>query len=108
MTDEPRAAGGVRWVVAALAIIAIVVVAAAFFASGDPDGLERVAEDNGFLDAARDNPFSIIGDYTFPGMDGPMATVVAGLIGVAIVLGLVWLLGRLLARRRSGTGSPEA
>ncbi len=35
-----------------------------------------------------------------------MATVVAGLIGVAIVLGLVWLIGSLLARRRSG--NPEA
>jgi hypothetical protein len=93
-------------VIGALGIIAIVVVAAAFFASGNPDGLERVAEDSGFIDAGRDNPFSIIGDYVFPGMDGPMATVVAGLIGVVVVLAVVWLIGALLARRRSGT--PEA
>jgi amino acid transporter len=96
----------VRWVIGALAIIAVIVVAASFLASGDPDGLERVAEDQGFIGAGEGSPFSIIADYVFPGMDGPMATVVAGLIGVAIVLGLVWLVGSLLARRRSG--SPEA
>jgi hypothetical protein len=104
MTETRR--GRTRWVIGALGIIAIVVVAASFLASGDPDGLERVAEDTGFLDAGRDNPFSIIGDYVFPGMDGPMATVVAGLIGVVVVLAVVWLIGALLARRRSGT--PEA
>ncbi len=104
MTETRR--GRTRWVIGALAIVAAVVVAASFLASGDPDGLERVAEDTGFLDAGRDNPFSIIGDYAFPGMDGPMATVVAGLIGVVAVLAIVWLIGALLARRRSGT--PEA
>ena len=84
----------VGWVIGALAIIAVVVVAASFLASGDPDGLERVAEDHGFIGAGEGSPFSIIADYVFPGMDGPMATVVAGLIGVAIVLGLVWLVGQ--------------
>jgi hypothetical protein len=108
MQNDANRSARVRigWVIGALAIIAVVVVAASFLASGEPDGLERVAQDNGFLGAGEGSPFSIIADYVFPGMDGPMATVVAGLIGVAIVLGLVWLIGSLLARRRSG--SPEA
>jgi hypothetical protein len=93
-----------RWVLGALAIILVVVVAAAYLASGDPDGLERVADDHGFLGAGRDNPFSIIADYVFPGLDGPIATVVAGIVGVAVVFALMWLIGRGLARRRS----PEA
>jgi type IV secretory pathway VirB2 component (pilin) len=93
-----------RWMVAAVAIIIVVVVAASYFASGDPDGLERVADDHGFLGTGRDNPFSILADYVFPGLDGPIATVVAGIIGVAVVFGIVWLFGRLLVRRRS----PEA
>ena len=93
-----------RWVIGALAIILAIVVAASYFASGDPDGLERVADDHGFLGAGRDNPFSIIADYVFPGLSGPIATVVAGVVGVAVVFGLVWLLGRGLARRRT----PEA
>ena len=90
------------WVVIALGLVIIVVVAAALFASGDPDGLERVAEDTGFLDAGEGSPFTIIADYVFPGLDGPAATIVAGLVGVAVVFAAVWLVGRLLARRRSG------
>jgi hypothetical protein len=92
------------WVLAGLTIAVVVVVAAAFFASGDPDGLERVAENLGFGDAADGSPFSIIADYVVPGIDGPLATIVAGVIGVAVVFGLVLLVGRVLARRRS----PEA
>jgi hypothetical protein len=90
------------WVLIALALVVVVVVAAALFASGDPDGLERVAEDTGFLGAGEGSPFSVIADYVFPGLDGPAATIVAGLVGVAVVFGAVWLIGRLLARRRSG------
>jgi hypothetical protein len=89
------------WVLAALAIVAAVVVAAALFASGDPDGLERVAEDEGFAGAGQGSPFSVIADYVFPGLDGPAATIAAGLLGAAVLFGLVWLLGRVLARRRS-------
>jgi hypothetical protein len=90
-------------VLIALGLIAAVVVAAALFASGDPDGLERVAEDTGFIGAGEDSPFSLIADYVFPGLDGPAATIVAGLIGVAVVFGVVWFIGRVLARRRSGS-----
>jgi hypothetical protein len=96
--DRSRAS----WVLIALGLIVVVVVAAALFASGDPDGLERVAEDTGFLGAGEDSPFNVIADYVFPGLEGPAATIVAGLIGVALVFGVVWIVGRLLARRRSG------
>jgi hypothetical protein len=88
-----------RWVLAGLVIAVVVVVAAAFFASGDPDGLERVAENLGFGDAAEGSPFSIIADYVFPGLDGPLATVAAGIVGVAILFVLLWLVGKALARR---------
>ena len=99
-TAQPRPRDG-RWVPAALVLTVIVVVAAALFASGDPDGLERVAEDTGFSGAAEGSPFSIIADYIVPGVDGPLATILAGLIGVAVLFGVVWLLGRSLARRRA-------
>jgi hypothetical protein len=89
------------WILGGLAIAAMVVVVAAFLASGDPDGLERVAEDTGFLGAGQDSPFTVIADYVFPGLDGPVATIVAGLIGVAVVFGVVWLIGRVLASRRA-------
>lgn len=103
-TDRPSRGGSrLRWVLVALGIAIVVVVAAALFASGDPDGLERVAEQIGFGEAAQGSPFRIIADYVFPGLDGPMATIVAGVIGVLVVFGIAWLIGRLLARRHSDT-----
>jgi hypothetical protein len=78
----------------------LVVIVLAPLASADPDGLERVAEDHGFLATARDALYSIIPDYTVPGIEGNLSTILAGLIGVAIVFGLMVVLGRLLVRRR--------
>jgi cobalt/nickel transport system permease protein len=88
------------WIVGLAAAVAVVVLAA-IWASADPDGLERIAEDLGFIDAGREPGFEILPDYTVPGLDGALSTVVAGVIGVVIILGLMLLLGRLLARRRA-------
>jgi hypothetical protein len=98
--SERRSGIGRRWWIVGLAIAAAVVIVLAPLASPDPDGLERVAEDQGFLGAARDVLYEIIPDYTIPGIDGNLSTILAGLIGVAIVFGLMVGLGRLLARRQ--------
>ncbi len=97
----PRGRLGRWWWVAGLAIAALVVIVLAPLASSDPDGLERVAEDNGFLGQAQGALYSVIPDYTVPGIGGSLSTVIAGLIGIAVVVGLMLLLGRVLARRRS-------
>src|SRR5262245_59889683 len=89
------------WWVVGLAIAAAVVIVLAPLASSDPDGLERVAEDHGFLGNAQAAPYTILPDYTVPGIDGNESTILAGLIGVLIVFGLLWLLGRVVARRRA-------
>ena len=102
MTDQRTASSRrlpARWWLVGLAVVAVVVVIAALVASGDPDGLERVAIDQGFSQAAEDAPFSIIPDYAMPGIDGGLSTIVAGLIGITVVFGLVWLVGRALAGR---------
>lgn len=91
---------GRHWWLVGLAIAALIVIVLAPLASPDPDGLERVAEDQGFLETARDALFSVIPDYAIPGIEGSLSTVLAGLIGVVIVFGLMVGLGRLLARRR--------
>jgi hypothetical protein len=98
--DRPRGRFGRYWWVVGLAIAAIVVIVLVPLASQDPDGLERVAEDKGFLESAQDALFSILPDYTIPGIDGSLATILAGLFGVGIVFGLMVVVGRLLARRR--------
>ena len=70
--------------------------------SSDPDGLERVAEDEGFLATAQDALYSILPDYTIPGFeDATLTTILAGLIGVGLVFAIMWGLGALLARRRA-------
>lgn len=91
--------GGRAWWLAGLLIAALVVIIFAPLASSDPDGLERVAEDKGFLAAAQDALYAILPDYTIPGLDGNLSTILAGLVGVAIVFAVMLLLGRVLARR---------
>jgi cobalt/nickel transport system permease protein len=98
---QGQRSGARTWLLAGLGLAVVVVLAAALWASADPDGLERVAEDLGFIDAGQQPGFEILPDYTLPGLDGVASTVVAGLIGIVVVLGVVWLLGRLLARRRA-------
>jgi hypothetical protein len=89
------------WWAAGLAIAALVVVILAPLASGDPDGLEWVAGEHGFLDTAQDAAYSVIPDYAFPGIDDPVvSTIVAGLIGVIVVFLLMVGVGYLLRRRR--------
>lgn len=88
------------WWAVGLGIAALVVVILAPLASPDPDGLEAVAEDKGFIATAQDALVSIIPDYTLPGVDDPViSTVLAGLIGVAIVFLVMVGLGRVLRRR---------
>jgi hypothetical protein len=90
------------WWVAGLGIAAIVVIILAPLASPDPDGLEAIAGEHGFLADAQDALYSIIPDYTVPGVDDPViSTILAGLVGVAIVFLVMVGLGYLLRRRRA-------
>jgi cobalt/nickel transport system permease protein len=101
--EPPAARKGVLaryWWVAGLAIAAVIAILAANFASGDPDGLDSVAIQKGFEEAAKEPGFQVLPGYTIPGIDGTVSTVIAGILGVAVVFAIVFLVGRLLARRR--------
>jgi len=90
------------WVGAGLAL-ALMVAFFSFAASGDPDGLERVAEDQGFLGTALDPLYSVLPDYTIPFVENEMVSgIIALLIGTLIVFGLVLLIGQIARRNRSG------
>jgi len=70
-------------------------------ASSHPDGLERVAEDEQFLDKAKDAPYEVVPDYLFPGVeDESVATILSGVIGVLIVAALTFGIAFLLRRTR--------
>jgi hypothetical protein len=75
------------------------------FASSDPDGLEYVAEREGFADTARDHDLgdSALADYG-EGLTGNPAfdTALAGVVGVLVTLGVGWVVFRLLRRRDEG------
>ena len=85
-----------------LALALLVVFALAPNASAQPDGLERVAEDHGFADRAQDAPHSLLPDYTIPGVeDETLSTILAGVIGVAVVAAIALLAGWALRARSS-------
>ncbi|CAN5726745.1 PDGLE domain-containing protein [soil metagenome] len=91
------------WWLAGLAMSAAVVVILAPLASSDPDGLERIAEDQGFIETGQDAAFEILPGYTVPGVpDGNLTTILAGLVGVLVVFVLMWAAGAFLARRSRG------
>jgi cobalt/nickel transport system permease protein len=57
-------------------------------ASAHPDGLEWVAEQKGFLEAARAPLHTLIPEYVLPGIsNGVLATILAGILGMLLVLG---------------------
>ena len=78
------------------------------FASESPDGLERVAENRGFLDRGEAPSYNIIPDYAIPGVAGPISTVLAGLVGVLIVVALGYGVATLVRRRRSPGRSTDS
>jgi len=87
------------WHVGLLACL--VVACLSPLASSSPDGLERVAENKGFIDLGREAPFQIIADYVFPGMENEaLATILAGLIGTLILFGVAYGVAWLLKSRK--------
>jgi hypothetical protein len=95
-----------------LALVAVglgIAVGVAFLsplASSDPDGLEKVAEDEEFLEEAKDAPYEVIPDYVFPGVeDESVATILAGVLGVLIVAALTLGVAFLLRRTRAEAGA---
>jgi len=76
-------------------VLTLVLLVISPLASSKPDGLEWVAEKLGFLIMAQDASYHIIPDYVLPGIQNEaLATIMAGAVGVVIVMALVLLLTR--------------
>jgi cobalt/nickel transport system permease protein len=83
-------------------LIAVLLAVASPLASAHPDGLEWVAEQLGFDERAQSAPFQIIPDYVVPGVaNEQLATILSGVIGLLIVLGVALLVGYLRRKRQT-------
>jgi cobalt/nickel transport system permease protein len=90
----------VVWVAGLLIALALVVLAP--LASARPDGLEWVAEQQGFLDTARDPLYNLIPDYVLPGVSNEAAaTILAGFIGALLVFAMFFAVALLRRRRQA-------
>lgn len=69
------------------------------FASPEPDGLERVAEDYEFIKEGEEAINSPFPDYVIPAIeDETLSASMAGVVGVLMIFGLALLIGRALKR----------
>jgi len=89
-----------KFVIVLLFLSLVVAGVLSFFASDKPDGLEKVAEDGGFAARAGNPRVTVFPDYTVPGLEGFLSNGLAGVTGVAVVFGFVYLLGKAMARKR--------
>ncbi len=75
-------------------------------ASSSPDGLEKVAEDKGFIGFAGEAPFEIVADYVFPGIENEaVAAILAGWLGTLLLFAIAYCLAWMIKSRRGGVAN---
>ena len=103
---------GVWWLVGiGIGVSLLLAGVVSYYASSSPDGLEKVAEEIGFIDDAQDSAVagSPLSDYGIAGVSDERAAVgLAGVIGVLVTAVVAFALFRWLARRnRTAPEQPE-
>lgn len=100
LLDEKSASAksGRGWVLVGV-IISLVVILLSPLASVNPDGLNRVAMDLGFINSAQsgNGPFA---GYSIPFLaNSSLAKIIAGVLGSCVVLALAFFTGRALQKK---------
>lgn len=97
-----------RWLIPALIAFAVVLLSP--WASRSPDGLEWVAEVKGFFQEADPAPawnHAPMPDYAVPAMEHEAgSTMVSGVVGVLLVMGLSGLMMKWCSRRQRPASQP--
>ena len=89
------------WVAGGVVITLMIGIMAVFFASPSPDGLERVAEELGFIGGAQDSAINLLKDYAVPGIANEnAASALAIIIGTLLIFAIGLGIARSLRRRR--------
>jgi hypothetical protein len=98
-----------RFFIGFLLVSLVLAGVVSYYASSNPDGLEKVAADKGITAKEKDHSFkdSPLGDYGVKGVENArLSGGLSGVIGVGLVLlvggGLFW------GVRRRGSADPEA
>lgn len=95
------------FVITGLGIALLIAIFLSPFASQDPDGLDRVAQDEKFEEKAGEAPaqklpfYSVFEEYAARGVPEAIATPIAGLVGTLVTFGLGWGVGKLVIRNRA-------
>ena len=80
--------------------LALGVAIFSFAADPNPDGLERVAEDAGFVNRALAPVYNLLPDYTLPFIQDPVVSgVLAVVLGTLMVFGLAFWLARTQGKK---------
>jgi hypothetical protein len=94
-----------KWWLVAL-VFCLVLATISPLASSSPDGLEKVAEDKGFISSAGEAPFEIVADYVFPGIENEaVATILAGWLGTLLLFAMAYGIAWLIKSRREGAAT---
>jgi cobalt/nickel transport system permease protein len=101
---------GVKTFVVAGVLVALVFAAVVSqFAADDPDGLERVAEDTGFIGSGQDHTLAdfVFADYATAGIDNEtLSLAVAGVVGTIVTLLVAY--GLFMGLRETRKRDPAA
>jgi cobalt/nickel transport protein len=91
-----------KWLWIGLVAALLIGIFVSPFASSHPDGLERAAEDLGFMNQTQEplynTPFTDYEATIAP--NAWLATSISGAVGVLLTFFMVWGTGRWVARRR--------
>jgi PDGLE domain len=89
-----------KWWYGALILVFILAILSPL-ASASPDGLEKVAENEGFINMALAPVLNVFPDYVIPGVTNEaLATILAGIAGTLILFGVGYGLARLLRAKK--------
>ena len=96
----------VIFIITAFSVALFLAIFISPFASSDPDGLEKVAQDKSFMEHAEEEGVTVwesspIPDYAIPGIKNEkIATGLAGLIGTAIIFLVGFALAKMLSKEK--------
>ena len=96
--NSESAKGSKGWIISGI-VISLIVLFLSPLASTNPDGLNRVAADLGFIRSAQSNAGPLAGYKITFLADASVSKIAAGAIGVIVVLALAILAGRTLRKK---------